>query len=433
VTRQEAPRVRPAVLFAALAAIAGFGLLAYANVLQGGFVWDDEVLVVKNAYIRDFGHLGNIFSENILGGVKRMSAFYRPLQIVTYAFDFRVWQLDPFGYHLTSVLWHIAAAAAAYFFVLALAARPRAALWAGLFFVVHPVHTEAVSYVSGRADPMAAVFIFLCLTFYIRYCGRQRPGLWIALAFFAAAALLSKEIALLLPLMVLLYHYTAGTKIKGSGLGALLVPAIAYLILRQAFSRHLAGEMDVTVPFLQRMPGVFAAFGQYLRLLVWPTGLHMEYGQPRFSVADPKVLLGAALLAGYVFFFFRARRKEPVLSFAAGWFLVTLAPVANILPVNAYMAEHWLYLPSVGAFLGAALLLDRWADKGPGARRIVHVLVAGALVFFASLTVRQNRVWTQPVLLYESILPHAPESPRLYLCRGPCEAGGGARPVPPGH
>ncbi len=411
--QKEAPRVRSVFWFAALAVIVGLGILAYANILQGTFVWDDEVLVAKNAYIRDFSHLGNIFTENILGGVKRMSAFYRPLQILTYAIDFSVWQLNPFGYHLTNVLLHIAAALAVYLFLLALAAPQRVALWAGLFFVVHPVHTEAVSYVSGRADPLVAVFIFLCLTLYIRYGSRPRPGLCAAMAVFAAAALLSKEIALLLPLMVLLYHYTSKTGIRPAGLWSLLAVAAGYLILRQAFSSHLAGEMDVTVPLLQRMPGVFVAYTQYLRLLLWPAGLHMEYGQPQLSLADPRALLGVALLAGSVVLFFKARRKDPLLSFAAGWFLLTLAPVANIFPVNAYMAEHWLYLPSVGVFLGAALLLDRWAHKSAGARRCVTVLVGTAVAFFAFLTVRQNHVWTQPALLYESILPHAPESPRL--------------------
>jgi len=410
---ESAVRARPVFLFAALALIAGLGILVYANSLQGAFVWDDEVLVVQNAYIRDLAHLRNIFTENILGGVKRMSAFYRPLQVVTYALDFRVWKLNPFGYHLTNVLLHIAAALAVYLFLSALSAPRRVALWTGLFFVVHPVHTEAVSYVSGRADPLAAVFIFLCLTFYVRYGVRQRPGLLAAMVVFAAAGLLSKESALLLPLMALLYHYTFRIRIRPVGLWSLLAAAAAALILRQVFSTHLAGEMDVTVPFLQRIPGVFVAATQYLRLLLWPSGLHMEYGQPRFSLADPKALLGIVLLAGSVVLFFKARLKDPLFSFAVGWFLLTLAPVANIFPVNAYMAEHWLYVPSVGFFLGVALLLDRWAAKSGALRKGMCVLVSGAVASCAFLTVRQNHVWTQPVLLYGSILPHAPKSPRL--------------------
>jgi len=410
---QEALPVRPLFLLAAVAFIAGLGILAYANVLQGGFVWDDEVLVAKNAYIRDFSHLGNIFSENILGGVKRMSAFYRPLQVLSYAFDFRIWQLNPFGYHLTNALLHVGAAAAAYFFLLALGLPRRAALWAGFFFVVHPVHTESVSYVSGRADPLVAVFIFLCLTLYIRSGSQQGLGRYLLLMVVAGAALLSKEIALLLPLMALLYHYVFKTKVRQAGLWSLLTVTACYLILRQAFSRHLAGEMDVTVPFLQRIPGVFVAYTQYLRLLLRPVGLHMEYGQPRFSLAEPRALIGIVLLAGTVVLFFKARRKDPLLAFACGWFLLTLAPVANVFPVNAYMAEHWLYLPSVGVFLAAGLLLDRLARKSERTRRCVYGLVGGFVAFFAIQTVGQNRVWTQPALLYESILSHAPQSPRL--------------------
>jgi hypothetical protein len=348
--------VRPLFLFLAVVLVAALGFLAYAGILKGAFVWDDEVLVVKDAYIRDFAHLKNIFTENILGGVKRMSAFYRPLQILTYALDFSLWKLDPFGYHLTNILLHIGVALAVFFFLLALAAPPRAALWASLFFVVHPVHTEAVSYVSGRADPLVALFVFLCLTFYIRQASRQRAGLGSVPIVFAAAALLSKESALLLPLMVLLYHVTFRTRVRRAGFWGLLGVCAGYAVLRRAFSSHLAGEMDVVLPFFQRIPGFFAAFTQYLRLLVWPAGLHMEYGQPRFSFADPRVLLGAVLCAGSVVLFFKLRRRDPLLSFAIGWFLLTLAPVANIFPVNAYLAEHWLYLPSVGFFLAVGVL-----------------------------------------------------------------------------
>jgi len=393
--------------------IALIGILVYANVLQGAFVWDDEVLVVKNTYIRDFAHFGNIFTENILGGVRRMSAFYRPLQVLTYALDFSVWKLDPFGYHLGSVLWHVGAAFGVFFFLTALTVSRRAALWTALFFVVHPVHTEAVSYISGRADSLAALFIFLSLTFYVRCARHSRPGLIMALSLFAAAALLSKEVALLLPFMALLYHHTLKVKIRPAAFAALLFVAAGYLILRRFFSAHLAGEMEATLTLAQRIPGSFAAYAQYLRLLVWPAGLHMEYGQSRFSFADPVVWAGVALLAASVVFLVKARRRDPLLAFASGWFLLTLAPVANIFPVNAYMAEHWLYLPSVGFFLAGAIFLDRWAERGGAGRRGAFMCVVLLVASWGVVTIRQNTIWKKPVLLYGSVLEYAPESQRL--------------------
>ncbi|MGE5280620.1 MAG: tetratricopeptide repeat protein [Deltaproteobacteria bacterium] len=410
-------------MWGVIALIAALGLLAYANVLKGAFVWDDEVLVAKDAYIRDFAHLKNIFSENILGGVKRLSTFYRPLQILSYAVDFSVWKLDPFGYHLTNVLIHVAAAAALYFFLMALVVPRRASLWAALLFVVHPVHTEAVSYVSGRADPLAAVFVFLCLALYVRR--RGAPGVLVVLCSFAA--LLSKEIALLLPLMALLYHVCFRVRVRWSGLACLVVPAAVVLVLRHAFSQHIAGAMDVTMPLPARVPGAFAAYAQYLRLLVWPTGLHMEYGQPRFSWANPWVGAGIILFILTLVFVLRTRRRAPLLSFGAGWYLLTVAPVLNIFPVNAYMAEHWLYLPAAGFFLAAAVSAERFLEGRPAARPAVLGVVCTAVLCLFALTVRQNRMWREPELLYESILAHAPASARLLNNLGNIYAGDPAR------
>ena len=200
-------------LFSA-ALIAGVGFLIYANSLGGDFLWDDYHLVKRNAYIRDFSNIPRIFTEHVGGGAKRKYHFYRPLQILSYAFDYAIWKGDVRGYRLTNVFLHILAALCVAWLALTLSGDRPLSLLAGLLFVTHPLHTEAVAYISGRADPLAAIFILLAVILYIKNIDLSRQSYDILTALMYGAALLSRESALALPLLLLVYHFAFGKKIR---------------------------------------------------------------------------------------------------------------------------------------------------------------------------------------------------------------------------
>ena len=395
-----------------LAALFLLGFFAYAASIQGPFVWDDPILVSNNAYIKDISHAGKVFTLDVEAGAGGATRFYRPLLTLSFMADYALGGLRPAGYHVTNILLHVLAAWAVFWFLRTLLSDFRLAFLAAALFVVHPVHTEAVSYISGRSDPMVLAFLLCAFVFYLKSLRRPAPLTLLGLGAAYACALLSRESGLILPILILVYHGIFREKVRPGPLLLLVAVTAAYLLVRASVFRD-APAGPVPLLFAERWPGVFVAVVNYLRLLLWPFGLHMEYGMPVFSATDPKVFLGAGLLAGLLILVWRQRQGDRAVAFGVAWFLVGLAPVLNILPLNAYMAEHWLYLPSVGFFLVLALLIRRLSER-PAGRQAGRVLVAGLLVFYLALTVRQNiAYWRDPKQFYETTLKYAPESARL--------------------
>lgn len=393
-------------LLAALV-ISVLGFMVYSNALENPFIWDDLQLVKENPRIRDWTYIGTLFKEDIAAiGIKTSS--YRPFQILTYLLDHAVWKLNPLGYHLTNIILHVAVALCLGGLWWFLFKDPLLAFLGSVLFLVHPVHNEAVAYISGRADPLAACFMLICLTTYTHFLEtRNRFSFTCSLGAFLCA-LLSKEYALILPALLAVYHVAFRRRPDLKSLTPFLVPMVLYLLWRQfqnLGSWNVHSHIETT--FAERLPGAFAALTAYLRLLILPVDLHMGYGQTLFDFHDPKVLVGIVLLLSLVSAAWRWRNRNPLVCFALLWFLVALLPVSNLFPINATMAEHWLYLPSAGFFLVLAWILRnlfaRSSTKALGA-----VLILGIITLWSFLSIRQNEYWKDPVEFYRRILRYNP-------------------------
>ena len=401
------------------------GFLAYANSLSGKFIWDDRDLIEKNEYIKSSAGIIKIFKTNIREGAGKKSSTYRPLQMLTYAADYSLWKLKPFGYHLTNMALHIMVALAVYWFILALFQDKTLSLLTGAFFVVHPLHTGAVTYISGRADLLVSLFLLLTFIFYVKFChshengnldshfrGNNRVLGHILVISCYILALLSRENAVILPAALLLYR-----PMKKQAFFSICGVALLYILLRLTLLAPLLSEVAYPFGLLRRIPGFFVALVDYLRLLILPFNMHMEYGQREFGIADPKAILGLFIFTGLLIYAVRQRKSKNIISFGILWFFITLLPVSNIFPVNAYMAEHWLYLPSIGFFLVLAhSLLSSPRKRGSIRTKPWIPAFAGMtiIVYFAVLTVQQNTYWLEPVRFYERTLEFAPDSARVY-------------------
>ena len=150
------------------------GSLVYANSLGGEFIWDDLSFIRDNAFLKDWSNVPHIFTETAttsmdVGGGSVRYNLYRPLQWLTFMADYSVWKLNPLGYHLTNIFLHISAALILFWFIALLFRSRMLSFLTALFFVIHPVHTEAVAYISGRADPLGLIFMLSSFGFYIKY------------------------------------------------------------------------------------------------------------------------------------------------------------------------------------------------------------------------------------------------------------------------
>ncbi|MBN3038155.1 MAG: tetratricopeptide repeat protein [Candidatus Omnitrophica bacterium] len=410
----ENTRINKARLWLSVALIVITGFAVYTNSLNNGFIWDDRNLIRDNAHLRSWSNIPDVFSKNIGEGAATKYAFYRPLQTFSYMLDYSLWGLDVRGYHLTNIVLHILVALSIFWLVNILYDNCLLSLLVSLFFVAHPIHTEAVTYISGRSDPLAAFFLISCLIFYIKCLYTGEAPFYVLMSLGYIFALLSREISLVFPLILLLYHYTFRKKVRIGQFLIILIIAISYIILRfTALRPILSNKAPVESSILQRIPGFFVALANYLRLLFLPLGLHMEYGKKVFLMAEPAAIVGLFIFIALITLVIKQRKGRGLVFFSISWFLVALLPNSNIYPLNAYMAEHWLYLPSIGFFLIFSFGLVS-AYKKINLRMSAAVLAILLLALYGWLTVKQNTYWREPIAFYQRLLEFDPTAQRVY-------------------
>ena len=401
------------IIYRSIVIIIILGLAVYANSLNGKFIWDDEPLVKYNLHLRSWSGIPKIFTQDLGAGTGREYNFYRPLQIFSYRIDYCLWRLEAQGYHLTNILLHILTALAIYWLVNILYDNRLLSLFTGAFFVVHPVHTEAVAYISGRADSLALLFMLLSLIFYIKHLRFKKTSVYILSVLSYILALSSRESSLIVPLLLLLYHYTFGKRVAVKRFLPILMVTLLYVVFRVTALSSVLPDLSPYPPLIQRIPTFFVAMTDYVGLLLLPLNLHMEYGSRLFNFGDLKVITGILIMAALLIYVFKKRRAKGLVFFSISWFLVTLLPVSHVYPLNAYMAEHWLYLPSIGFFLVLAKGFA-YIYRAKNFRMFAIVFIITLLAFYSYLTIRQNDYWKEPISFYKKTLEYAPDSSRIH-------------------
>ncbi len=395
--------------------IAVLGLAIYANSLGGKFLWDDEFMVQKNGYLTSWTNVWKFFAGVRTTAESALSEdnFYRPIYMTTFLADRSIWGLDVRGFHLTNIILHIAAALALFWMLNVVFKDLFLSGITSVFFIIHPVHTEAISYISGRSDPLAALFIFLSLTFYAKALHAERRYFLLFAGCAYVMGLLSRESSLVVLLALPLINVATGRRMRPGEIAPFFGITAAYFMIRMVFLSGLKTVYAAETTFLQRLPGFFRAFFEYLRLMVLPFDLHMEYGSGLFSFTEARVVVGATVFIVFLVILAKKTVSDKTAFFAMGWFLLTLLPVSNLYHINAYMAEHWLYVPSVGIFLLVSKTLLWLRGKSGLGKRSVTVVIFLLVVFFSFLTVRQNGYWRDAVTFYERTIRYAPESLRI--------------------
>ncbi|MBU1864676.1 MAG: tetratricopeptide repeat protein, partial [Candidatus Omnitrophica bacterium] len=400
----------------------GVVVICYVNIVHAPFLWDDESLIVQNTLIRDLKNIPALFSFHAWP-TEFQDTFYRPLQMISYMFDYKFWKLHSFGYHITNILLHAGNAVLLYFLLSLLLQQPGAAFVGSIFFAIHPLHTEAISYIAGRADLLVSFFILIIFNIYTRVAYNDRKGrAWytmflhiVILLCLFSCAVWSKEIALSIPLIILLWHiFLIGNKKKWLlcwsvlGMGCITV---GYLILRM----HEASVQRFDIyafSFLERLGVALKAFALYGVLVVAPFQLHMEH-----LVLPPEQFLSLPFI-GSIFFtvllvilFIYTLKRSKIASVGLLWYTILLFPVLNFIPLNATFSEHWIYLPSIGLSLGCSVVFV-------GARRMLSkkvliVIVVLLAMLFSLRTVLRNRDWQDPVSFYTQILRYNPNNVKV--------------------
>ncbi len=374
---------------------------AYAPTLRYQFVHDDQGQIVANPSVQSWRHLPQYFTEQVWAGYNPglTGNYYRPVFLIWLRLNDMVFGLHPWGWHLTTLLLHLLTTLLVYFLARRLVRDPFTAAVAALLFGLHPVHIEAVAWISGLTEPLLAVFFILAFLCYLQAReAQEHKARWLALSLaLFVVAMLEKETGVIFPFLIVAYEWlypkpdaerSAARKLARRAAKAFL-PALPYFALTgpylaariyalKGFSHPLT-----PMPFpdvLLTMPALLAF---WVRHFFWPVGLSTFYDM--HPVSHPSLFnfvlpaLAILLISGLAY---AAARKSQVVSFALAWIVLPFLPLLDIrvFAKNEFAHDRYLYIPSIGLAIIAALALRylpvrKWVRGVPVPQAVLLLLL----------------------------------------------------------
>lgn len=400
----------PLALAASLVLVAGVATVLYLPALTYGFLnWDDDQYVLNNPWIRSWssGNLAHVLTTPYY-------ANFLPLHLVSYMIDYAAWGLNPFGYHLHSVLLHALNAVLALLVVRRMFGGTVVPFLAALLFAVHPSHVEAVAWISIRKDLLATSFALLSVLFHLQATRgaslRWTPYAGSVLCF--ALGLLSKLSVVTLPLFLLLLDVLrpAGAARRAWN-GILLEKAPHAAIGLWLLTLNFLPQTKAGASYAQHALSYAAVKGlaawKYLGLLAGFLRGNPDYDLPALG-KDPGTMLlcvlGLLILPLGAWVALRLRSRATALGLA--WTFITLLP-ALAFPLVTYMADRYLYLPSLGfcwvlaagiTWVGGRAAPPRW--RTAAITGLALIPIAG----FSARTLQDLPVWRDSESLWSHVI-----------------------------
>jgi cytochrome c-type biogenesis protein CcmH/NrfG len=408
-------------------------ILVYSNTFQAGFTLDDVPIIEENLLIRSLDNIPRIFRTNYWGEGDKPSdrSLYRPLTIASYAVNHAVHGLDPVGYHVTNILLHALVSVLLLLTVRLVFENEMAAFVAAAMFAVHPIHTEAVAGVVGRAEILSLLGLVVCVLSYEqarRAAGsrlKYRTWSWLGVSVAGyGVAMFSKEIGVVTPAIILLTEAVHDRRRWLLKLHA--APMIAFGCYATVFGvfmlmrNHAILTRNINIGFVgvstdDRIWTSLRVCLEYVGMLVVPVRLSADYHVTDVPIADtpwdPAVLAALTLVVGAAVFGIRYGRRLPMIVWGLGLFAISLFPVSNILfAIGVMKAERILYSPSAGLVVAMAGIMTCGADNTVWRR--AGMIVAVCLgVFYTGRTWTRNRDWQNNWTLAVATLATSPDSP----------------------
>jgi tetratricopeptide (TPR) repeat protein len=421
-------------------------VVVYLPALKNDFVnWDDMTYVYTNAHIRSFGL--QLFQWAFL---KFFAWNWHPLTWISHGLDYAVWGLNPLGHHLTNILLHGVNTFLVGLLTVKLIeshgsgqGKPEppektlsdkqilsVAAIACILFGVHPLHVESVAWISERKDLLCGLFFLLSLLAYKRYArdaGGSANSLFsnrhylFSLCFFLLA-LLSKPMAVSLPLVMLILDWYPFNRLAGRNilriaflekLPFFLLSFLSGVITIKAQNFDGSVETLLAIPFSTRILVGFNALISYLGKMIWPQGLIPFYPYPlNVSLLSYKYLLSVLLLVAITIVCFAFLRRSKIGMAVWAYYGVTLLPVLGFIQVGRQaMADRYMYLPSIGPFLliglGAVVVFEKITARRRGSKAVKMTLLSAGFFVVGILsyaTVKQIHVWKDGGVLWTTVI-----------------------------
>ena len=462
----------------------------YANSINNEFTnWDDEGLVVQNTGIRSlsFENLKAILTP-------RWGSTYQPIRVISYAIDYHFWELNPVGYHLHNILLHSLAAVFLFFAltfalpqihganwiyrknkpvnskqsvksfnitgdstgnvnsvtannttenptnIMEQATSPKhslpnkiyriIALLTAVFFIVHPINVESVTWLSSRKYGDLAFFTFLSFFLFVKSSENEKYHPFFAFGSLVACllAVMSSPFGVSIPALFFLFDYCRD---KSNNPFKVLKRRILYylpfiifcLIMYPTLWKALVGgdsggadvphEMDSYLVTFLTMLRVLFDYAKNLILPFWLNNRYPDY--PSYSFGEPKVIIAMIIILLIIFFVtWQTWKGKKIHLFCIGWFTIAWLPASNIIPISTKMADRYIYISVMGPFLYFAYwnALVIYKNKKQTIRFLMYGIILFCVIFFSILSIHRNTIWANSITLFEDSIK---KDPRNYL------------------
>lgn len=364
----------------------------YGTTLNHGFIWDDTFIIVNNPLLEKLSNIPQFFlSEDT---IEESSGYYRPVTYISFALDRAIWGVNPAGFHFANLGLHILVVLLFYAVTVALFKKERLAFVAALVFALHPVSGETINFLAGgRNTLLSACFALLSLFFYIKK--KQVP----ALAGFTVA-IFSKEFALLLPAVFLLYDCRIQReRIRFSGYFLYLIPIACYLTLRSFAVEKANFLAEISLSNVMTAPYLVV---RYALNMIVPVQLKVLYSvRPDLVSGIVCSVVVIVMMVAIIIF-----RKHDELLFSICWFLLFLLPVINIIPLHttSLMADRYAYF----SLMGFALFLAFFICKLNG--RAATLGIVALCTLYAFIDFSRNGIWKNEIEFFTRMTKDAPDT-----------------------
>ncbi len=408
-----------------LAAIILLTFLAYSNSFKGEFLnWDDNVYVTKSELINDLSYDGlqKMFTEY-------HNSNYHPLTTISFAIQNKISDQSPGLFHIVNFLFHLLNTLLVFYLIFLISKRKEVAFIVALFFGIHPMHVESVSWISEHKDLLYTFFYLIALTSYILYIKNTRKFQYLIFSLILfSLSLFSKSAAVIFPLALIIVDYYYKRKIT-IGLFLEKVPFFALSIvfgMLAIYSQQSDSSLNMlsSYNFIDRLFLSAYAIVYYIYKLFIPTGMSAMHYYP--------LKLGNFLPSGYYFvplliallgyLVYKSKKLKRDLIFGLGFYLINIILVIQIIPVGrAIVAERYTYIPYIGLFFIIGQFYIMLADKKFSfATKIktpfIAILMIYALVFTA-VSWNRNKVWKNTTSLLSNIIKEYPDRGFAYYAR----------------
>lgn len=410
-----------------LVALAACVLAVFAPALAGDFLrWDDDALILNNRFLLE-GSWAALAEMRILGN-------WHPLTMFSLALDHQLFGLDPRGFHLTSVLLHVSNS----LLVVVLMVRlfPGYLLYpvlCGALFGLHPLHVESAAWIGERKDVLSTFFYLLAMLAYLRYCdlssvrGRATgSGVYLALVWLlGVAALLSKAMAVSLPVVLVLLDWFRGRRLDWRSWlekAPLFVIALEISLITLGAQAPPDPENFAVygMTWLERAWHAAGAIVFYASKTLVPERLSVYYDWDRVAVELRQAAIAAVGFGALLWFALRVRASRRDIAFGLAFWLVALAPVLKIVSFgfDSVFNDRYMYLPSVGFFLAFGRPLLEIQRRSRVAQAALGLALIGLLATFAVQSFVRAGVFGSEERLWGDVLSKYPGTPAAHVHMG---------------